>query len=111
MPRNQNALAIVNAAFLLEFETKKKVKSATIVYGNIDPKFVHATNTEKYLVGKNAFSDQTLQKAVHILADELLPVELPGEQSIECRKKLGLGLFYKVKLLPNLINIKYIYKY
>ncbi|CAB3259492.1 unnamed protein product [Arctia plantaginis] len=95
MPRNQNALAIVNAAFLLEFESKKKIKSAKIVYGNIDPEFVHATNTEKYLVGKNVFCDHTLQEAIKVLNDELLPVELPGEQSIECRKKLGLGLFYK----------------
>ncbi|XP_075976672.1 uncharacterized protein LOC142976940 [Anticarsia gemmatalis] len=98
MPRNQNALAIVNAAFLFKIKTRrgqKIIDDVSIVYGNIDPNFIHASKTEKFLDGKNVFSDDVLQKAIKVLRSELQPVEIPGEPSIECRKKLALGLFYK----------------
>lgn len=98
MPRNQNALAIVNAAFLIKVGKRNLVESASIVYGNIDPKFVHASKTERYLYLKNIYSDCTLQGAIKVLNDELLPVEILGEPSVQSRKKLGLGLFYKVTL-------------
>lgn len=107
MPRNQNSLAIVNAAFLLEFGQINKIISAKIVFGNIDPKFVHAAKTEKYLIGKNVFADEILQRALKVLSDELLPIEIPGELSISCRKKLALGLFYKV----NLLKVSSVYPY
>ncbi|XP_026741608.1 indole-3-acetaldehyde oxidase-like [Trichoplusia ni] len=95
MPRNQNALAIVNAAFLIKVGKRNLVESASIVYGNIDPKFVHASKTERYLYLKNIYSDCTLQGAIKVLNDELAPVEILGEPSVQSRKKLGLGLFYK----------------
>ncbi|XP_026741646.1 xanthine dehydrogenase/oxidase-like [Trichoplusia ni] len=95
MPRNQNALAIVNSAFLIKLSKKNIVEFASIVYGNIDPNFDHATETEKYLVGKNVFNDDVLQAAIKVLSKELKPVEIAGEPSIESRKKLALGLFYK----------------
>lgn len=97
MPRNQNALAIVNSAFLIKLGRRNVIESASIVYGNIDPKFIHATKTERYLVGKNIFTDENLQGAIKVLSDELQPVDIPGEPSIACRKKLALGLFYKVR--------------
>lgn len=97
MPRNQNALAIVNSAYLIKLGKKNNIERASIVYGNIDPKFIHATDTEKYLVGKNIFTDENLQGALKMLSSELLPVDLPGEPSVECRKKMGLELFYKVR--------------
>lgn len=95
MPRNQNALAIVNAAFLMQLDQNKRVRTASIVYGNISPQFIHATRTETYLVGKNPFNNINLQGAIRVLCSELNPVEIEGEPSIECRKKMGLGLFYK----------------
>ncbi|KAJ8719484.1 hypothetical protein PYW08_011659 [Mythimna loreyi] len=95
MPRNQNALAIVNSAFLIKLSKRNIVERARIVYGNISPKFINASKTEKYLVGKNIFTDATLQGALKVLSSELLPEDLPGEPSKQCRKKLGLGLFYK----------------
>ncbi|XP_050550159.1 uncharacterized protein LOC118267487 [Spodoptera frugiperda] len=98
MPRNQNALAIVNAAYLIELGRKNTVESASIVYGNIDPDFAHATDTENYLIGKNIFTNETLQEAIDLLDCELLPKDIPGEPSPECRKKLALGLFYKFVL-------------
>lgn len=98
MPRNQNALAIVNAAFLIKLGSKNIIESASIVYGNINPNFIHAMKTEKYLVGKKIFTDGNLQRAIKTLSSELVPVEISGEPSKECRKKLGLGLFYKVSI-------------
>ncbi|KAH9635687.1 hypothetical protein HF086_012687 [Spodoptera exigua] len=91
MPRNQNALAIVNAAYLIELGKKNTIESASIVYGNIDPDFVHATKTEEFLVGKNIFTNETLQEAINMLSCELVPVDIPGEPSIECRKKLAIA--------------------
>ncbi|KAJ8719485.1 hypothetical protein PYW08_011660 [Mythimna loreyi] len=95
MPRNQNALAIVNAAFLIKLSKKNVIEHASIVYGNISPDFIHATKTEQYLLEKNIFTDETLQGALKLLKCELRPEDLPGEPSIQCRKKLALGLFYK----------------
>ncbi|XP_022826529.1 indole-3-acetaldehyde oxidase-like [Spodoptera litura] len=95
MPRNQNALAHVNAAFLLKLGRKKVIESASIVIGNIDPEFINATKTEAFLVGKNIFNDVNLQAAIQVLSKELKPIEIPGEPSPQSRKKLALGLFYK----------------
>lgn len=96
MPRNQNALAHVNAAFLLKLGRKKVIESASIVIGNIDPEFINASKTEAFLVGKNIFNDANLQAAIQVLSKELKPIEIPGEPSPQSRKKLALGLFYKV---------------
>lgn len=86
----------MNSAFLIKITKKNVVESASLVYGNLDPNFSHATETEKYLVGKNAFSDDVLQEAIKVLSKELKPVDIAGEPSAESRKKLALGLFYKV---------------
>ncbi|PZC82136.1 hypothetical protein B5X24_HaOG210944 [Helicoverpa armigera] len=98
MPRNQNALAVVNSAYLLKLGSKNEVECASIVYGNIDPAFVHAKKTEEYLIGKCIFTDETLQGAIKVLNNELVPVEITGEPPKETRKKLALGLFYKFVL-------------
>lgn len=96
MPRNQNSLALVHSAFLLKMGKKNQIENASIVYGNISPKFYHATKTEKYLIGKNIFNDKNLQEAIKVLSSELVPVEILGEPTVQFRKKLALGLFYKV---------------
>lgn len=95
MPRSQNALAIVNAAFLMKINTNNCVGKISIVYGNIGPNFTHATRTENFLQGKNIFKNDVLQEAVKVLEQEVLPVDNPPEASVECRKKLAIGLFYK----------------
>ncbi|KAJ8720099.1 hypothetical protein PYW07_012142 [Mythimna separata] len=98
MPRNQNSLALVHSAYLLKIGKKNEIKCASIVYGNIAPNFYHASKTEKYLVGKNIFNDKNLQEAIKVLSSELKPVEISGEPSVQFRKKLALGLFYKFVL-------------
>ncbi|CAG9135468.1 unnamed protein product [Plutella xylostella] len=97
LPRAQNAHAQVNAAFLLEFHHPAggAVASARVVLGGLSAGFVHARATEQFLVGRDAFSNETLQAALLLLEQELVVDEIPGEMSAEFRKKLALGLFYK----------------
>lgn len=99
MPRNQNALAIVNAAFNFKLNCDNIIEDARIVYGNISSTFVHASKTEQFLMGKNVYDNCVLQEAVKVLSEEVLPVDNPPEPSPECRKKLAIGLFYKVGTL------------
>lgn len=102
MPRHQNALAIVNAGFFIEKDSRTNIIcDAKIVYGNIAPDFVHATKTEKYLIGQNLFKKETLQGAMKLLNKEVVPVDNPPQPSKESRKKLALDLFYKVNTPSN----------
>lgn len=97
MPRNQNALAIVNAAFLFKINAKTKViEDVNIVYGNIAPTFFHAKVTENFLRGKIVFNNVILQSAIKILDKEIVPKYDPAQPSPDLRKKLAIGLFYKV---------------
>lgn len=99
MVRAQNAGSIVNAAFLLEMNaTKDIVKSARICYGAIAADFNHAEKLEKFLIGKNLFTDQTLQAAIKVLVDELHPDEIEALPSPNDRKRLAISLFYKFVL-------------
>lgn len=55
----------------------------------------HARNLEKFLVMKNIFNNETLQKALKILNAEVLPVHRHTDTSTEYRKHLAVSLFYK----------------
>lgn len=94
MPRAQNAHAYINAGLLFQM-TNNKVTSARICFGGIDPKFVHATNTEKFLSGKNPYSNEILQATIKVLADELKPDWHMPDADPLYRKNLALSLFYK----------------
>lgn len=99
MPRSQNAHAQVNGAFLYEFDThypEPIVLSARIVITGLSAEFVHARKTEAYVMKKNIFTNEVLQGALKILAEELVVKEIAGELKPEYRKKCALGLFYKV---------------
>ncbi|RVE49403.1 hypothetical protein evm_005915 [Chilo suppressalis] len=99
MPRHQNALAIVNCCFMLKVDRKCNIiNDAKIVYANISPDFIHASKTEAFLKGKNYLKDETVQGAIALLKNEIIPKKRPPEQSPECRKKLAIGLFYKFML-------------
>lgn len=100
MPRSQNAHAIVNAGFLFKLKQNNNIiEKVSIVYGNIAPDFVHASKTEEHLVGKDPFTDETLQMALKVLQEEINPVEAPPEPSAQYRKWLALSLYYKVCLV------------
>ncbi|XP_018569701.1 xanthine dehydrogenase/oxidase-like [Anoplophora glabripennis] len=97
MTRAQNTHALVNAGFLLRFQGEKIV-SARIIYGGINPKFVHATKTENYLKGKRLFDNNVLQGAYKSFDDELHPDYVLPDSRPEFRKLLAISLFYKYVL-------------
>ncbi|XP_045773786.1 xanthine dehydrogenase 1-like [Maniola jurtina] len=95
MPRAQNAHAIVHAGFLYHIDPATKVKDCRIVYGGLSQTFTRATNTEKYLVGKNLFRNETLQGAINVLQNEIVVTESLPDPPVEYRRGVALGLFYK----------------
>lgn len=108
MPCAQNAHAIVNAAFLLQLTNFGKVQSASIVYGGINPSFIHAVNTEKLLIGKSLFNNRTLQESFNSLNNELNPNVMPPDPSPVYRKNLAISLFYKVNIYLYLMYLHYL---
>ncbi|XP_058124986.1 uncharacterized protein LOC131281799 [Anopheles ziemanni] len=99
MPRSQNAHAYVNGAFLTKFtEDGVTVESIKICFGGINPEFTHATETEKFLAGKNLFDAETVQGTLAQLSSELKPDWVLPDVSSEYRKNLAMALFYKYLL-------------
>lgn len=107
MPRSQNAHAIVNfGAFFDFYPAGNLLKSCRLVFGGLAPGFSRALGTERVLVGKPLFRNETLQSAVKMLEHELVVVEIPPEPSPAYRKKLAIGLFYKVRTFFFLGRVK-----
>lgn len=96
MPRAQNAHAMVNSGFLLKLDSSQVIQSARIVYGGINPNFVHSKRTEEYLIGKHIFYNTSLQGAFRALEKDILPDDALPQPSPEFRRKLAISLFYKV---------------
>ncbi|XP_026494618.2 uncharacterized protein LOC113399655 [Vanessa tameamea] len=104
MPRAQNAHAIINAGFLLKFQHNSNlIEKATIVYGGISQSFIHAEKSEAILVGRDPYTNETLQLVLKNLKEELQPEENYPEPTAAFRKMLALALFYKaiLSLCPN----------
>ncbi|XP_049874984.1 uncharacterized protein LOC126373065 [Pectinophora gossypiella] len=96
MPRAQSAHAIVNAGFLYKFSRfNNLIAEGRIVYGGLSATFVRAVRTELLLVGKNLFTNNTIQDAIKSLKTELIVPENPPEPSAAYRKQLAINLFYK----------------
>lgn len=57
----------------------------------------HAVATEDFLDGKILLRKKVLRKALEILDSELNPDHRLPDYSPEFRKKLAIGLFYKVE--------------
>ncbi|XP_028039591.1 xanthine dehydrogenase/oxidase-like [Bombyx mandarina] len=111
MPKSQNAHAIVNAGFLYKLANNSTVTQARIVYNGISPTFVRALGTEKFLIGKPLFKNETLQSALNNLKKDLNATEMPPEPSAAYRQQLGLAMFYKGLLYfcsSNNINPRYL---
>lgn len=96
MPRAQNAHAIINAGFLFKVETSGKIdKRPNIIFGGINETFLHATETENFLVGKSIYDKDVVKGAMHTLSGELKLDHVLPDPSPEFRKTLAEGLFYK----------------
>ncbi|CAG9836996.1 unnamed protein product [Diabrotica balteata] len=109
MPRAQNAHAMVNAGFLVKLKNNV-VTYANIVYGGINPQFVHASKTEKFLIRQNLYNNDTLQKAFNSLKQEINPDYVLPDPTPDFRKNLAISLFYKFVLKtspPNLVGARY----
>lgn len=100
--RSQNSHAYVNAGFRFSFDpTNLNIASATIVYGGINANFIHASNTENFLVGKNISDQAVLQQALSLLSAEIVPDNDPVAADPQYRKMLASSLFYKFILYVN----------
>ncbi|XP_022827163.1 xanthine dehydrogenase 1-like [Spodoptera litura] len=98
MPRAQSSHAIVNAGFLFKLNSSNVVEEATIVYGALSEKFEKAVSTERYLIGRDLFSNDTLQGALKVLDGEMIVEDHPPEPSIEYRRHIAKALFFKALL-------------
>ncbi|CAH0726811.1 unnamed protein product, partial [Brenthis ino] len=105
--RPRNAYAIVNAAFFYKLSQNNTVQKCRIAYGGLSPNFSRAKNTENMLLGKILFKNSTLKNASTVLSQELVVKENASDSSVQYRKQLALGLFYKdlLQLCPDDILI------
>ncbi|XP_018394514.1 PREDICTED: xanthine dehydrogenase/oxidase-like [Cyphomyrmex costatus] len=109
MPRAQNAHAHVNAGFLFKLDGGGKVlEKPNIIFGGINKQFLHATNTEQFLVGKFILNKEILKAALSILNKELQPDHVLPDYSPEFRRTLAEGLFYKFVLgiRPKIVDFR-----
>lgn len=105
MKRAQNTHAYVNAGFLFEFsKDKTTIQSANLCIGGINEHFINAAETEKILIGRKLFCNETMKLAFAALEEELndIPWILP-EADPKYRRGLAIGLLYKaiLKLAPD----------
>ncbi|XP_026467613.1 indole-3-acetaldehyde oxidase-like [Ctenocephalides felis] len=99
MIRAQNAHAYVNAGFCLNLNPNTEtVEKAKLVFGGIAPTFIHATKTEKLLLGMNLFDNNVLKSTLEALHAEIEPDWILPDASPEYRKNLAISLFYKFVL-------------
>ncbi|ELT96233.1 hypothetical protein CAPTEDRAFT_161264 [Capitella teleta] len=96
-PRLQGSLAYVNAAFLLKLNAENVVY-ASIVFGGISSSFIHATNTEAILKGKDISQQSTLSAALKSLIAEVRPEENRDQVSSKYRQDLACALFFRFVL-------------
>nr|XP_034832955.1 xanthine dehydrogenase-like [Maniola hyperantus] len=110
MPRSQSVHALVHAGFLYKLSANHTVQDCKIVYGGLSPNFTRAFKTERFLIGKNLFVNETLKPALDMLNKELVVVENLPEPPVKYRRQVALGLFYKGLLSlcpPNKMSIRY----
>ena len=112
MPRSQNSHAYINAGFRFTLDPKSFIVKnlPSLVFGGVSARFIHATQTERFLLGKSLKDQQTMLKAFEILNNEINPNYDPILSTSEYRKSLSVSLFYKYKLTicSGIIDDRYI---
>ena len=99
MQRRINTHAYVNAGLTIALDDNFNVQGKPrLVFGGISADFVHAENTENFLVGKNLKNPGVLQGALLELKNETVPDDNPVLASPQYRIHLVQALFYRFVL-------------
>lgn len=110
-PRAVNAHAYVNACFRMEVDPTDNfvvTHKPSILLGGINPNFIHAAETENFLMGRRLTDQATVVEAAEILGREVQPDNHPQDASPDYRRSLSQALLYKaiVGFLGNKVNPK-----
>ncbi|KAK4325143.1 hypothetical protein Pmani_004297 [Petrolisthes manimaculis] len=110
-PRAVNAHAYVNACFRMEvdIENDYKVTSKPIIlFGGINPSFIHAANTEEFLIGRKLNDNATIVEAAKILGSEVKPDNHPQDASPKYRAQLAQALLFKavIGFLDKVVGVR-----
>ncbi|KAK3885385.1 hypothetical protein Pcinc_010383 [Petrolisthes cinctipes] len=110
-PRAVNAHAYVNACFRMEvdIENDYEVTSRpTILFGGINPSFIHAANTEEFLIGRKLNDNATIVEAAKILGSEVKPDNHPQDASPKYRAQLAQALLFKtvIGFLDKVVGVR-----
>lgn len=108
-PRAVNAHAYVNAVFTFEVDESADfmvTSKPIILYGGINPSFIHASLTEEFLNGRSLLESNVAVQASAVLSTELLPDSQPQDASPEYRSSLAEALLYKaiISMLGNTVS-------
>jgi xanthine dehydrogenase/oxidase len=102
MPRSQNSHAYVNAGFNFTFDPATLiVLECSMVFGGLSRNFVHASQTESFLLKKPLNDEKVLAESFQILFNELITDNDPVLSASSYRKSLAVSLFYKYLLFVN----------
>ncbi|XP_076038721.1 uncharacterized protein LOC143023927 isoform X2 [Oratosquilla oratoria] len=96
-PRSVNAHAYVNACFRLRVDPEdvRVLEPPLIAIGGINPDFIRAKETEKFINGRRLDEPLLIDEATRTLAGELAPDSKPQDASPEYRASLAMALLYK----------------
>lgn len=72
--RRAQAIALVNAAVVLDLDNEGKVRQAAITLGAVAPTIIHAPEAEAYLIGKQ-LDDETIAKVVELGMQAARPID------------------------------------
>ncbi|KAI9839558.1 MAG: hypothetical protein M1819_002184 [Sarea resinae] len=93
--RQDDDIAIVNAALRLSLKDDYTVESADLIYGGMAPTTIAAKQATSYILGKKLTNPSTLEGVMNALEKDFdLRFGVPGGMAIY-RKSLALGFFYK----------------
>ncbi|XP_076115153.1 xanthine dehydrogenase-like isoform X1 [Mytilus galloprovincialis] len=112
--RAENSHSFVNAGIRMKIDKSNKFvvkEKPCIVFSGIAKDFVHAVQTENYLLGKELSDVKVIQGAMTTLATELIPdADIdPVEPSVGYRKNVAMGFLYTyfLEVLGNTAGSKF----
>jgi xanthine dehydrogenase/oxidase len=97
----------VNAGFRFNLNPQTFVVTQvpSIVFGGLDPFFIHAVRTEAFLLGKALNDENVIKQAFQVLYNEIVPNKDPVFSSADYQRSLAVSLFYKFLLHVNASTI------